>query len=166
MYYVQSQPFILEFWHMRPCKVHVVLSGYSKVILSFLPLKDNSNMLANWYTYDVGDVAKDVNRYWKKQRKQKMGFQVLEKILNIKMLLLWICGNFATRGASIWYASWAHTQSPIFISLKIQKIFDIISVRPQWSLRKKILSTTVALRKGIKKKCSNTFKYLSQEGWA
>lgn len=50
------------------------------------------------------------------------------------------------------------------MNAKIQQIFDIIiSVRPQWSLRKKIPFSTVALRKGIKQKCSNTFKYLSQE---
>lgn len=60
-----------------------------------------------------------------------MGFQVLEKILNIKILLLWTCVNFASRHASVWYASRAYTQSPTFMSPKIQKIFDIISVKPQ-----------------------------------
>lgn len=95
-----------------------------------------------------------------------MGFQELETIFNIKILLLWTCGNFATRDASLWYASRAYTQSSNFMSPKIQQIFYIISVRPQWSLRKKILFSTVALRKGIRKKCSNTFKYLSQEGLA
>lgn len=92
-----------------------------------------------------------------------MGFQVLETILNIKIFLLWTCGNFATGDASICYASRAYIHSPTFMSPKIQQIFDI-SVRLQLSLRKQILFRSVAVRKGIKKKCSNTFKYLSQEG--
>lgn len=92
-----------------------------------------------------------------------MGFQVLETILNKKKILLWTRGNFASGDAYIWHASRAYTQSPTFMSAKIQQIFDIISVRLQWSLRKRILFSTVALRKVIKQKGSNSFKYLSQE---
>lgn len=60
------------------------------------PLKYNSNMLSSWYTCAAETVAKDINGYWKKQGKWKMGFQVLETILNTKKILLWTYGNFAS----------------------------------------------------------------------
>lgn len=63
------------------CLLHLV--AILKLFWVFWPLKDDSNMLASWYTCAAEAVAKDINGYWKKQRK-KMGFQVLETILNTK----------------------------------------------------------------------------------
>lgn len=42
-------------------------------ISSFLPLKEDNNMLASWYTYDVGVVAKDINGYWEKAGRMEDG---------------------------------------------------------------------------------------------
>lgn len=153
----QPQTFIVQFVSLGTAVYVLHLMAIQK--LSFLCLKDDSNMLANWYTC----AAEDINRCWKKKNRENRRWcsRCWEQYY-VQKLLLQTHGNFAWRDAYLWLAARVYALSPNFLSAKIHQIFSIISVRLQWSLRKRILFNTVALGKRTKQKCSNNSKCLSQ----
>lgn len=101
---------------LRPL-LHLV--AILKLFWDSWPLKDDSSMLANWYTYVAEAVAKDINEYWKKREKQYENPGAGNDIKQKRRLLLWAHGHFASGDAYIWHASRACAQSPTFTSAKI-----------------------------------------------
>lgn len=157
-YYVPTTDIHCTVCQFRHCSICAALNGYSKVEFS-VPKR--------WQQY-VGQLIYMCSRRHKQMLEKKKnrenrrwGSRCWEQYY-VQKLLLQTHGNFAWRDAYLWLAARVYALSPNFLSAKIHQIFSIISVRLQWSLRKRILFNTVALRKRIKQKCSNNSKCLSQ----